>query len=313
MKISRYKTNNLPTSIGTRMLLIGLLLISLVACDEQPPETINKELDLNLPNIGSGQLSFASEEETQEQEDSTLAETAIVTVDTGSPSLEQDNPLNLINTKNINNRLFAQSNASTPLMQDEFYLLGWSADGEKIAYAIEEETDAAALFSAGVYIQDLVSDKIIWGIKEQAELNELNGIDEYWNKNKQKIIKELEQYDITFDENASLKKPPIHYNGDQFTYSVRTSKVRGRAEIKAYRILLNSKAKGNKEISKVTLKPRGNQMGSKQKVAVIGYFQGSDKARVATLVGLLESGFEGARIVRYKIIGASLKYGKWYK
>ena len=51
--------------------------------------------------------------------------------------------------------------------------------------------------------------------------------------------------------------------------------------------------------------------GSKEKVAVIGYFQGADKTRVATLLGLMETGWEGTRVMRYKIIGASLKYGKW--
>ena len=312
MKILRYKTNNLVVSrsIRIRIFLVGVLFISLVGCDKQPPETINKELDLNLTDAGSTELSFLSE---GEKTGSRLTETAIIAVDKNSPSLEQDNPLHLINTKDINNSLFTQNNALTPLMQDEFYLLGWSGDGEKIAYAIEEETDAAALFSAGVYIQDLVSDKIIWGIKEQAELNEFNSIDEYWNKNKQKIIKELERYDIALNKNFSLKKPPIQYNKDQFTYTVRTVKTKGRAKITAYQILLNSNTKGSKEISKISLKPKESQMASKQKVAVIGYFQGADKARVATLVGLLESGFEGARIVRYKIIGASLKYGKWHK
>jgi hypothetical protein len=305
---SRSKTNSLVPSTSISLFLTIALLISLPACEKKDPETIQSELDLNLPNIGSRQFSEAIITDSNDQSDIRLTPTKII--DTKPDLSEPSQQLNRINLKNRNSKVFSENSL---LMEDEFYLLGWSADGEKIAYAIRDETDAAALFSVGVYIQDLVSDKIIWGIKKEAELDELNNINDYWKENKQQIIEGLEQHKIIQDNNVALQNAPIHYNGDTFGYTVKTTKARAGEELKAYKVLLTSTLKGSKEIAKVALKTRGDQLGGKEKIAVIGYFQGSDKARVATLIGLLESGWEGSRIVRYKVVGASLKYGKWHK
>ncbi|MCK5813005.1 MAG: hypothetical protein KAH03_02055 [Cocleimonas sp.] len=308
MNKSRSRTNHLVPSTTISIFLTGLLLISLSACEKKDPETIRSELDLNQPSIGSGQFSEETMIENNEQSEINITTTRVI--DTKPDLSEPTQQLSRINLKAQTRKVFAEN---TLLMEDEFYLLGWSADGEKIAYLIRDETDAAALFSVGVYVQDLVSDKIIWGIKKEAELDELNNINDYWTENKQQIMEGLEQHKIIQGNHFTLQNAPISYNGDTFNYTVKTTKVRGKEEIKAYQIFLTSAIKGHKEITKVALKTKGDQLGGKEKVAVIGYFQGSDKARVATLVGLLESGWEGARIVRYKIIGGSLKYGKWRK
>lgn len=309
MNNSRSRTNSLVPSTTINLFLTIALLISLPACEKKDPETIQSELDLNLPNIGSSQFS----EEgiiTDNNDLSNIRLTPAKISDTKPDLSKPSQQLNRIHLKNQNSKVFSENSL---LMEDEFYLLGWSANGEKIAYAIRDETDAAALFSVGVYIQDLVSDKIIWGIKKEAELDELNNINDYWRENKQQITAGLEQHKIIQGDNFALQNAPISYNGNTFNYTLKTTKVTGREELKTYQVLLTSTAKGSKEIANVTLKTRGDQLGGKEKIAVIGYFQGSDKARVATLIGLLESGWEGSRIVRYKIIGASLKYGKWHK
>ncbi len=307
------KINSFLSLRNIKLFLTGLLFISLVACEKQKPETISSELDLHSPNIGSGQFSSEATRASNDQINSNVVEATTIKAD---DKLIEDAPQYLSNSialKAKNSKIFAQEGSSTLFMEDEFYLLGWSADGEKIAYAIQRETDAAALFSAGVYIQDLVSDKIVWGMKKETELEELNNIKDYWRENERKMMQGMNQHNIVLGDYFVLKNTPISYSGDLFDYTVKTTKVSASTELKAYRVLLNSKLKGSKEIAKVALKVRGDRIGGKEKVAVLGYFQGADKARVATLVALLESGWEGSRIVRYKIIGASLKYGKWRK
>jgi len=312
MRKLKDEKNSFVSSSSIRLFLTGLLLVSLLACENEKPETISSELDLHLPNIGNGQFSSPNPP-SHDNLNADIVETETTKEEEPLTESDQQFSLNSIHLKAKNSKIFAQNGSSALFMEDEFYLLGWSADGEKIAYAIKHETDAAALFSVGVYIQDLVSDKIIWGMKKEMELEKLNNIKDYWKENQQQIMKGIDQHKIILGNNFTLKDLPISYNNDQFSYTVKTTKASVSTELKGYRILLRSKNKGSKEIAKVALKIRGNLIGGKEKVAVIGYFQGSDKARVATLVGLLESGWEGSRIVRYKIIGASLKYGKWYK
>ncbi len=313
MRILIDKIDDFSSLSAIKLFLTGLLFISLVACEKQEPETISSELNLHVSAIGNDQFLSEETEESNDQIDSNVIEEKTIKA---NDQLIEDVPQYLstpIALKTKNRNVFAQDGLTTPFMEDEFYLLGWSADGEKIAYAIQRETDAAALFSAGIYIQDLVTDKIVWGMKKETELEELNNIKDYWVKNKQAISQGMSQHHIILGDHSVLKNTPIIYNNDQFDYSVKTTKANIGNELKAYRVLLNSKLKGSKEIAKVTLQVKGDQLGGKEKVAVLGYFQGADEARVATLVALLESGWEGSRIVRYKIIGASLKYGKWHK
>ena len=317
MKILIDKVDNFLLLSGIKLFLTGLLLISLVACEKEEPETINSELDLHASTLEGSQFSSEEIRGSNDPLNSNVVEENIKkkTIK-ADDKLREDTPQSLshpLALKEKNSKVFAQDELSTTFMEDEFYLLGWSADGEKIAYAIQRETDAAALFSAGIYIQDLVTDKIIWGMKKETELEELNNIKDYWIENQQKIREGMRHHQIILGDYSMLKNTPITYNGDQFDYTVKTIRAKGSTELKAYRVLLNSKLKGSKEIAKTVLQVKGDQIGGKEKVAVLGYFQGADKARVATLLALLESGWEGSRIVRYKIIGASLKYGKWHK
>jgi len=200
-----------------------------------------------------------------------------------------------------------------------FYPLGWSPDGKRFAYGIEH--DIYGSFTQpyiGVFIQDIVSDKIIWKIDTFIEHDLALYIQKFWRDNKPAILRALDQHEITLETDHTIKNVPIPYNNDMFSYTVRTTKVADNIQFKAYQILLNSKlTEGRKEIASVTLDTREiggvaveiEDYGFKIEIDVIGYFQGANKARIATLVGLLETAFEGRRILRYKVIGTNLKSG----
>jgi len=194
-------------------------------------------------------------------------------------------------------------------MEDQFYPIGWSANGEKLAYAIVHETDAAALFSVTVYIQDLVTDKLAWKTSKESE----NGnFGTYWSSNYKKISAELDKNKIVFGENIARKQAPIAYRDDVFGYNINRKESKKGAQLVGYQLLLLSDKKGSKVISKASFSYKPEQpSGTKLKIQVAGHFQSPKEGRIALLVGILESGWEGSKIVRYKVIGASLKAGKW--
>jgi hypothetical protein len=200
-----------------------------------------------------------------------------------------------------------------------FYPLGWSPDGKRFAYGIEHDIDGSITQPyIGIFIQDIVSGKIVWKMDTFIEHDLALDIQKFWRDNKQTILRALDQHEITLETDHTIKNVPIPYNGDMFSYTVRTTKAADNIQLKAYQILLNSKAtEGRKEIANVTLDTfefgsvinESEDYGFKIKIDVIGYFQGANKARIATLVGLLETAWEGTQILRYKVVGANLKSG----
>lgn len=311
-----------------RIITMGLLLTSLVACEGEKPETTSTNLDLpGLDGIQPPPLIMGEE---QTPLDPVLSQESITT------EIQQQIPvaglqrvtenqqqtevpvavrqhLNSANLVAKSKQLFAPNLLDSLFIGDNFYPLGWSPDGEKFAYAIEHGEKGGREAFLGVFIQDLVTDKVMWGLKKSPQQDD-NTIEKFWVNNNKKVLAQLDKNNIKLGSTGlEIKTKSLAYKGADFSYTVK-AKQTVDGQITSYRVLLNSNAKGRKEISKANLKTVNRQKGdygNKEKVAVLGYFQGADKARVATVLGLMETGREGTRVMRYKIIGASLKYGKW--
>jgi hypothetical protein len=294
-----------------RLIITSLLLISLVACEEKKPETIS--INFSLPGIDGVQpppVVMITDEE-----DTLLApivkQEPVITKT--QPSVAGQQYLNSANLVANSKPLFAPNLLDSLFVGDNFYPLGWSPDGEKFAYAVERGEEGGHERFSGVFIQDLVTDKVIWRLKKTRPQSG-NTIENLWKENHQKIQGQLDKNKIKLGSaGLEINTTSLAYNGANFDYTVKAKQTYD-GQIASYRVLLTSSVKGSKEISKAMLKTINRQngdYGNKEKVAVIGYFQGADKARVATVLGLMETGWEGTRVMRYKIIGASLKYGKW--
>jgi hypothetical protein len=297
--------NNSFNTKQIKIAIVGLLLFSLIACEKNKPETT--EINLNLPNINGIQPS--TEVISNESNALEASTTATITDQVG----RQPYPMAL-NFIAKNKQQFAPDLLSSLFISDKFYPLGWSADGKKLAYGIEQSKEESRSSFVSVFIQDLVSDKIIWTLNKSSPQRE-NYFEHFWKNNHQHILTAFNKYNIALASNGlTLNTTSLTYGADTFSYTVK-AKQAPDGQIQSYRVLLNSKTKGSKEISKGQFKRTDLQNGdyaSKEKIAVIGYFQGADKARVATLLGLMEKGEGGMKIMHYNIIGASLKYGKWH-
>ncbi|MCK5810577.1 MAG: hypothetical protein KAH00_05780 [Cocleimonas sp.] len=311
MKKMRVRANVLVPIRGVRLIITGLLLVSLVACEEKKPETTS--INLSLPGIDGVQpppVAMMGDEDHTLLAPIAKQEPATTEIQQSVAGQQYLKSAHLVaNSK----PLFAPNLLDSLFVGDNFYPLGWSPDGEKFAYAVARGEEGGHEMFSGVFIQDLVTDKVTWTLKKTGPQSG-NTIENFWGENYQKIQAQLDKNKIKLG-GAGLKinTTSLAYNGANFDYTVK-SKQTNDGQIVSYRVLLTSSVKGSKEISKATLKTINRQngaYGNKEKVAVIGYFQGADKARVATVLGLMETGWEGTRVMRYKIIGASLKYGKW--
>jgi hypothetical protein len=291
----------------------------LAACEEKKPETTS--INLNLPGVDGvlpPPVVMVSGEEQAPLEpvasQEPIAPEAQQQMQQQAPVVGQQY-LNSANLVAKSKQLFASDLLDSMFIGDNFYPLGWSPDGEKFAYAIVRGEEGGRETFSGIFIQDLVTDKVIWKLKKTPQQSE-NTIENFWRKNHQLVQVQLDKNKIKLGgAGLEINTTSLAYNGAEFDYTV-TAKQTADEQITSYRVLLKSSIKGSKEISKATLKTIDRQKGdygNKEKIAVIGYFQGADKARVATVLGLMETGWEGTRVMRYKIIGASLKYGKWRK
>jgi hypothetical protein len=289
-----------------KIVLLGLLLFNLISCEKNKPEIT--QINLDLPNIDGVQPSKGTL-----MSDGYIPLEPIKTV-ASVDAITQQAPqvLDLIIK---NKQQFAPNLLDSLFLSDHFYPLGWSKDGKKLAYGIQGDQNGTDTVFAGVFIQDLVSDKVIWKLNKSS-LQREGYFKRVWNENYQQIRSTFTKHKIILgSDGLVLNTTSLSYGGDTFSYTVK-AKQASDGQIQSYRVLLNSNAKGSKEISKTTFKRvdlKNTAKRSKEKIAVIGYFQGKDKARVATLLGVMEVAEEGKRIMRYKIIGASLKYGKWHE
>jgi len=214
------------------------------------------------------------------------------------------------------------SDTLSMLRWDSFYLLGWSADGKKIAYAIDKATGMSANFSAKIYIQDVMTGSYPWKVSvEDALIEEYDSFEGYWSVNHSYIEFVLKQHKINLAKDIQLKSFPINYNNEKLNVSLELKKHKKVsidkdyfAGLGGYKLFLTSNARQLKLIADCELEIQEADLGydTTSKIKVFGYFQSPDKARIAILVARLEYGFEGLKMVRYDVVGTDLKHDLAY-
>ncbi|MCK5855119.1 MAG: hypothetical protein KAG56_07850, partial [Sulfurovaceae bacterium] len=85
----------------------------------------------------------------------------------------------------------------SPFIHETFYPLGYSSG--KLAYAIEYDTTPADMIRIETFIQDLVTDKIVWQHKFETEENIENvNFKSFWKKNHKMIKRKMSQHSLFF-------------------------------------------------------------------------------------------------------------------
>lgn len=316
---------------------ISLSLMLLAACSDDPEITtvaapVIEDTErlapvaLEIPGVGAEES--ATREETSEN--AAVKEVAIVedgganveTIERSVPPVSDDigevvptidAPLPLLLSDTVQSRFASYQSGAIPMLDAVFYPLGWSTDG-KFAYAIEPPDEAVGSYFLNIYIQDLVTDKILWKQAYQSEPESNVGPQSfaaYWEANEKTIKAQFETFSIVESEQTDLMAGPIPYEEDRLSYEVQ-KKLKGQpdfgntAMVTEYEVIVKSASRGSKVVHKETYQKPISVLD----VDVIGYLKGADPERVALLVSGVQRGWEGPpHVTWFKVIGTNLRRG----
>jgi len=196
-----------------------------------------------------------------------------------------------------------------PFIYDNFYPLGYSSDG-KFAYIKEYDTDPADMVLIRTFIQDLVTDKIVWKDEYRVEEN-ITDIDfqSFWKERHESVEDKLKKYAIKFTKNMKFE-PNFHsYKNNLYLVESRNKrkfyKDWGMSFLESSVISLGTKNLGMKIID--SRRYKGDHLIERQ---AIGFIPLGKSDRVAVVVAKVQRGWEGPpHNLSYDIVGASLRVG----
>jgi len=196
-----------------------------------------------------------------------------------------------------------------PFIYNNFYPLGYSSDG-KFAYIKEYDTDPADMVLIRTFIQDLVTDKILWQDEYRVEEN-ITNIDfkSFWEERHVNINSKLKAYGIKLFKNLKFEPNSYRYNNNFYSLD-STSKSTFRKDwniefLDSSIIMLSAKGKGSKVIDTQHYK-KSYLLARK----AIGFIPLGKSDRVAVVVANIHRGWEGPpHNLSYDIVGASLRVG----
>jgi len=198
-----------------------------------------------------------------------------------------------------------------PFLYDTFYPLGYSDDG-KIAYAIEYDTDPRDMVQIKTFIQDLVTDKILWQDEYRVEEN-ITNIDfkSFWREKRQKILEQLNQHKLHYSNQLTLYGEKLYYKHDALFLSSKSQKSYqkdwGLEFLDSSTISLRSEKKGEKVLNRKYYK--GEHVLAREPIGYIPLGERGSR-RVAVVVATLHRGWEGPpHTISYDIVGANLDVG----
>jgi hypothetical protein len=191
------------------------------------------------------------------------------------------------------------------------HLIGWSVDSN-IAYCIEYDMGGANGYACGIFVQSLITDKVLWNYKYGGEDAELLSLSEVWKSQYSIIKKQLGKYRIIECTSPILNRFPLYLKGSKQKYSIaisneflsEDSQVKygsGRLQKTTIFMVLNDES--TKIIHQETF-------GERKPVNVYcrGYLASPFEDRMAVLIAVERCGWEiTPHVIGYKIIGASLK------
>lgn len=303
---------------------ITLSALLVASCSDEPapqptaPLTLNAEaskaVSLNIPRVG---------DETVVAELTTDASGVVTgSIERDVPSVPEasangsgaSGPRPLLLSGVIRNRfsnLLPESD-SIEFLEAGFYPLGWSVDG-KFAYAVEPPDEAVGAYLLNVYIQDLVTDEILWQDKYQSKPETNTGIQSfaaYWQANQSAMQARLKKFGIKQDIESVLFAGVINNKDDRIDYVVKKT-LKGQPDLGNLALVTNYQVQ-------VTSEKLGSKIVHKQEfkkarvldVDVVGYLRGDDEQRAALLIAGVSRGWEGPpHVTWFKVVGTNLNGG----
>ena len=200
--------------------------------------------------------------------------------------------------------------AQAYFVKDKFYPLGYSLDG-KFAYIVEHDTDPADFLHIETFIQDLITDKILWSDSFRVENNSGNiDFKTFWKKKQTEIEQQLTVNGI-YPSDIQIKIGTHTYKNDIFTLSskitTRYAKDWASNFVTSSTLYIHSEKRGSKHINKKIYKDNSHLL-AREPMAFLATNRGIK--RVAILVGAVSRGWEGPpHNLTYEVIGANLSLG----
>ena len=199
-----------------------------------------------------------------------------------------------------------------PFIEERFYPIGYSDEGE-MAYILEYYTGKSGSVHIETYIQDLISDEIIWQdrFRAQKDATDVN-FKKFWEQNKNRIEMELNRHHINPFKKIWLKTEPISYKSKTFSLNSDTQNFYVK-DLNLYlvnrsTISIKTKERGEKIINKKEYDQSSYLLDRK----AIGFIPlGHNNKRTAVVVATIYYNNEegSSPIISYEIIGANLAMG----
>lgn len=201
------------------------------------------------------------------------------------------------------------------LLTDGIRPIGWSKSG-KFAYVIEPADEACACYFFEIYIQDLITDKILWKwqYNSGSNLSENNAddINKVWKKMNSMFTQQLNNHEIMPISNVKLQKTPIAQGNYNYDFPIVNKELPNPmldgTPIASTSIYMN---RNNKRVIRIYNQTE-NDSYSFINNKIMGYIQSPYENRIAILYSALMRGYEGPpNVVKLSIIGCNLDYKKY--
>jgi len=179
----------------TKASLLSLFIVTITACNDKE-ETSVTLTHPTLPAITIPTTANAPKElEPSKNDDDTLA--LAIPEKPPTPAMPEYPFSALALNSQLEKKFGRNVTNSNSFTAEGFYPLGWSKNGNKFAYASQYLTVGATDKSTfDVFIQDLVSDKIIWKTPSEKASNLTKNINR-WDAHKKDILAAFDKYNIS--------------------------------------------------------------------------------------------------------------------
>ena len=202
--------------------------------------------------------------------------------------------------------------AKAILLREKFFPIGWSKDG-KFAYYSEPVDEACGCYFAELVIQDMRTDKIVWGYSNTnddfGEEPPEETVESFWKKKQKEFSRKLAQYGIVAEKNFVLLNSPVEYRNDLLTPELKVNlEIDNEDSVEGNIILrLLSKNKGSKTIYEKKYKKSYDHIRGAE---ISGVLTSPFEPRAAVIMVETLRGWEGPpSITQIKVVGASLTTG----
>lgn len=280
------------------VLVVSCLLVSgctrkSVIIDREPVE-----------NYESQQVENSSEAVVQNNE-SENKETAVEQIVSSEPEVEYsllkiekfDFDKNNVNLLAFKGQMSSKYNMNLDDVYDyfgNFYVLGWSKEGY-VAFLSDRVMDGAGIERVSFYVQDIVSDKIVYSDVLDFE-DSLNSPfpGEYLKQKKTEINSKLEEYKI-LDVRPELKPLPYSYENYTFDFSVKLTEVRVDYDIISVQnyTITAERDDGTEKKSKEIVTKKEERA---ENVKICGVFESPFEKRLLLVYAQEEYTFEGCEL-----------------